>query len=530
MDKKQAFRLELSRRHALKSFGVAAIAGLAIASPSRILAKPVFRQYPFTLGIASGDPSPDGFVIWTRLAPDPFALDYGMPMAAVEVGYEVATDRGFRDVVRKGMTLARPELGHSVHVELSGLDADRDYYYRFTSGDERTYRGRARTTPAIGASVDRLRFAVAGCQNYEEGYYTAYRHLAEENPDFVYCYGDYIYEYRDAPVRHWAGPVASVRRHFEGEVQSIGDYRRRYAQYKMDIDLQRAHAAAPWLTVWDDHEIDNNWVSHLDQDGTPPELFRLRQQMAMQAYYEHMPLRAASLPVGASMQIYRHMPWGNLADINLLDTRQFRSDQPCNDSWGADCDDVRSRDADVLGQRQLDWLLGNMGRSEATWQVLAQQIMMMDLDRMPDQEGLQVNPDSWGGYQVPRARLLEELSRRGHDSTIVLTGDEHQHFAGNLYEDGTDRAGSPIATEFVTTSITSGGDGELQRADMREIQAANPQLVYNNYQRGYAICDVTRDQWTTHHRVVEKVSERGAPISTAASFAVAPGSPGVQRA
>ena len=523
-------RLALSRRHALKAFGASAATGLLMTSSGTVLAKPAYRAYPFQLGIASGDPSPDGFVIWTRLAPDPLEIDYGMPMAAVEVSYEVAEDRGFQTIVREGTTLARPELGHSVHVEIGGLQPDRDYYYRFSSGDERTYRGRARTTPAVGAPVDRLRFAVAGCQNFEEGYFTAWAHLAEENPDFVFCYGDYVYEYRDAPVRYWAGPVASVRRHAGQEFYTIGDYRRRYAQYKSDLDLQAAHAAAPWLCVWDDHEIDNNWVSDIDQDGTPASLFRLRQQMAMQAYYENMPLRMSSLPVGAQMQIYRRMPWGNLADVNLLDTRQFRSDQPCEDRFPAGCDDINRRDVDILGERQLDWLIDNMSRSDATWQVAAQQIMMMDLDRAPDEPGLQVNPDSWAGYRVPRRAFLEQLSKRGLDSTIVLTGDEHQHYAGNLYRDGSDRSGAPIATEFVATSITSGGDGMVQRPDMVEIQAANPQLVYNNYQRGYCLCEVTRDQWTTHHRVVDKVSERGASIATAASFAVAPGSPGIQSA
>ncbi|WP_343346053.1 alkaline phosphatase D family protein [Sphingomicrobium sp. XHP0239] len=524
-------RLDLSRRHALKMFGGAAFFGLAMGAPTRLIAHPTFADYPFQLGIASGDPAPDGFVIWTRLAPDPFARNYGMPMEAVEVGYQVAADRGFREMVAEGTAIARPELGHSVHVELAGLPADRDYFYRFQAGSERSLTGRARTTPAIGASVDRLRFAVAGCQAYEQGYYTAYRHLAAENPDFVYCYGDYIYEYRGRRIWNGPdGPVENIRMSNGSEIYTIADYRRRYAEAKMDADLQAAHAAAPWVSVWDDHEIDNNWVGHEDQDGTPAAIFKLRQQMAMQAYYENMPLRAASLPVGPAMQIYRRMPWGDLADVNLLDTRQFRSDQPCGDRYPSGCDEINRPDADVLGRAQLDWLLDNMSRSDATWQVAAQQVMMMDLDRAPDEPGLQVNADSWAGYRVPRRAFLDALAERGLDSTIVLTGDEHQHYAGNLYADGTQRDGGPIATEFVTTSISSGGDGMVQRPDMVEIQAANPQLVFNNYQRGYGMCEVTRDQWTTHHRVVDQVTTRGAPVRTAASFAVAPGRPGIQRA
>ena len=531
MTDRRNFRLDLSRRHALKAFGGAAFFGLAMGAPTRLIAHPTFNEYPFQLGVASGDPAPDGFVIWTRLAPQPFERGYGMPVDAVEVDYQVAADRGFREMVAQGKAIARPELGHSVHVELAGLAPDHDYYYRFFAGSERSLTGRARTTPALGASVGRLRFAVAGCQAFEQGYYTAWRHLAAENPDFVYCYGDYIYEYRGNRVWNGPdGPVENIRQSNGAEIQTIADYRRRYAEAKMDVDLQAAHAAAPWVSVWDDHEIDNNWVSHIDQDGTPAAIFQLRQQMAMQAYYENMPLRASSLPVGPQMQIFRRMPWGNLADVSLLDTRQFRTDQPCGDRWPAGCDEIDRRDADVLGQRQLDWLVGNMSRSDATWQVLAQQIMMMDLDRAPDEPGLQVNADSWAGYRVPRAALLDELSKRGLDSTIVLTGDEHQHYAGNLYRDGTDRSGAPIATEFVATSISSGGDGEVQRRDMVAIQAANPQLVFNNSQRGYCVCEVTPDQWTTHHRVLDKVTTRGAPVTTAASFAVAPGRPGVQAA
>lgn len=520
-------RLELSRRHALKLFGASAVTGLAMVSSTRAIAHPTFLRYPFRLGIASGDPSPDGFVIWTRLAPDPFAEDYGMPMQAVEVRYEVAEDRSFQTIVRQGTALARPELAHSVHVELSGLNPGREYYYRFSAGDERTYRGRARTTPAPGAPVDRLKFAVAGCQNYEEGYYTAYRHLANENPDFVFCYGDYIYEYRDAPVRPWQGPVESVRRHHGNEIYSIGDYRRRYAQYKMDIDLQRAHAAAPWLVTWDDHEIDNNWVSNIDEDGTDPRYFRLRQQMAMQAYYEHMPLRMASLPVGTQMQIHRRMQWGNLADINLLDTRQFRSDQPCDDRFGTSCDGIGDPNAQVLGTRQLDWLMGNMRSSDAGWQVIAQQIMMMDLDRRPDEPGTQINTDSWAGYRVPRRELLDRIDRAGLDSTIVLTGDEHQHYAGELHRDGQAIDGAPVATEFVATSISSGGNGFEIRNDMVPIRDANEQLKFVNSQRGYLICEVTPEAWTSHHRVVDVISRPGGDVSTAASFRVERGRPGL---
>lgn len=520
-------RLELSRRIALKSFGVSAIAGLSLITSSGAIASPVFRQYPFQLGIASGEPEPDGFVIWTRLAPDPFEPGYGMLPAPVEVRWEVASDERMQNKVAEGTAIARPELGHAVHVEVAGLEPNRPYFYRFYSGRERSGIGRAKTTPALGQPIENLRFGVAGCQNYEQGFYTAHRHLAAEEADFIFCYGDYIYEYRGDRMRPARGGQVeeNVRPHYGQEIYTIEDYRRRYAQYKMDTDLQAAHASAPWFVTWDDHEIDNNWVGDIDQDDSPASIFALRQQMAMQAYYEHMPLRAASMPLGNRMQIYRQQRFGDLLDLNLLDTRQYRTNQPCDDRWATVCDGVDDRAAQVLGKQQEDWLFEKLGSSKAQWQVLAQQIMMMDLDRkIGDGEGR--NLDSWGGYETPRDRVLAQVKELGRDSVIVLTGDEHQNYAGELHLDGQRPAAKPIATEFVSTSITSGGDGEDTRADTLEIQKENECLKWHNAQRGYVMCDVTRDLWTTEFKTMDYVSTRGGAIKTRKRMAVAAGAPG----
>ncbi len=488
----QGKRIALNWRNLLRRFGGAAVGFLALPLAVPALAAPVFRSYPFQLGVASGDPWPDGFVIWTRLAPDPLEVDYGMPAAAVEVGWEVAADERFRDVVQNGTALARPELGHSVHAEIAGLQSNRPYWYRFTAGRERSLQGRAMTTPALGQPLDRLRFGVAGCQHYEQGYYTAHRHLAAEEPDFVFCYGDYIYEGRSSRVWNGGetGPLENVRQYLGDELYSLGDYRRRYAQTKMDTDLQAAHAAAPWFMTWDDHEIDNNWVGSIDQDNTPPVIFALRQQAAMQAYYENMPLRAQAMPIGAKMQLYRQARYGDLLDLNLLDTRQYRSDQACGDQWGVPCDAIDRRDAAVLGGQQEAWLMDRMRSSQARWQVLAQQVMMMDLDRTPG-EGRTENLDSWAGYREPRRRLLEAVREQGRGNVVVLTGDEHQNYAGELHLDGKAPGPRPIATEFVSTSITSGGNGVDQRPDTVLIQQENPQLKWHNAQRGYVMCEVT---------------------------------------
>lgn len=524
-------RYALSRRRLLSVFGASAVTALAIPLDSgKALAQAVFRTYPFQLGVASGDPSPDGFVIWTRLAPEPFEIGYGMPSAPVAVDWEVSDQPGMRNVVAKGTAIAPPELGHAVHVEVAGLLPGRDYWYRFVAGRERSIIGRARTTPALGAALDRVRFAVAGCQHYESGYYTAYRRLAEDNPDFVFCYGDYIYEGRGNRLSSGAGgPVENVRQHFGGEIYSLDDYRRRYAQYKMDADLQAAHAAAPWFTVWDDHETDNNWVADLDQDGVDPKIFNLRRQAAVQAYYENMPLRAFSFPVGTSLQLYRRAAYGQLLNLNLLDTRQYRTDQPCGDKYAATCAEIDAAKAEVIGQAQEGWLMDGLTGSKATWNVLAQQIMVMDLQRDPAKAGT-VNPDSWAGYRIPRRRLLSKIRDRKVGNVVVLTGDEHQNFAGDLYLDGARAEGAPIASEFVITSISSGGDGVDQRADMAKVQAANPILKFNNSQRGYAICDVTPKAFVTEFKVLDTITRRDGKLSTRAKWALEAGKTGIVQA
>ncbi len=509
----------VSRRGLMLALGAG---GVALGSGRKALADPVFAEYPFQLGIAAGDPTSDGFVIWTRLAPRPLEIGHGMPSASVPVRWEVATDRGFSNVAQSGEAIARPELGHAVHVEVAGLEPGREYFYRFSAGAERTPSGRAKTAPAAGSAVAQARFGVLGCQAYEQGFYTAHRKIAAEDLDFVYCYGDYIYEGRgNRTYTGSGGTIENPRQHLGGEVYSLDDYRRRYAQYKLDTDLQASHAAAAWFVTWDDHEIANNWVSDLD-DGVPPEVFLLRRQAAAQAFYEHMPLRRSAFPRGADMQLYRHATWGDLLDLNFLDTRQYRSDQPCDDAWATTCAGVSARDADILGQAQEAWLYRNLDQSRAHWKVLAQQIMVMDLDRKEGPD-LGYNLDSWAGYSIPRQRLLDRLRERRIGNTIVLTGDEHQNYAGELYRDSRNPEGAPIASEFVGTSISSSGDGQDQRADGRRYLADNPFLKFNNAQRGYVVCDVTPERWQTEFKVLDKVSERGGTLTTRAKFAVASG-------
>lgn len=512
----------LTRRHF-----IAGSAAGALAAPALVRAQTIWRNYPFSLGIASGDPAPDGFVIWTRLAPEPLEPHGGMAMGNVPVKWEVASDDRFQTIVRSGEEQARPELAHAVHVEVTGLEPDRPYWYRFEQGGERSVNGRARTLPAAGADVAALRFGVAGCQHYEDGLFTAFAHLAREELAFVYHYGDYIYEYRGdmlRPGRGQGGIYVPVRRHEGQLIYSLDDYRRRYGQYKSDPDLQRAHAAHPFFATFDDHEVDNNWAADIEQEGAPPEVFRLRRAAAFQAWYEHMPVRRRSFPNGAAIQAYRGARFGNLAEFNFLDTRQFRSDQPCGDRWGATCPEIAAPNAAMLGAEQEAWLARNLQSRDARWNVIAQQVMMMSLDRRrtaDEQPHKFVNLDSWAGYEAPRRRLLSRF--RGLDNVVVLTGDEHQNWAGLLHDER-DRT---VGVEFVATSISSGGDGQDQRSGSDFILSNNPQLKFVNDQRGYLTCEVSREEWRTNFMVMDRVSAPGGAVSKRATAVVPHGRPGL---
>lgn len=498
---------------------IAGAAAAALAAPAIIRAQG-FSRYAFSLGVAAGDPSPDGFVIWTRLAPEPLAELGGMAMTTWPVTWEVASDERFANIVAHGEEIARPELGHSVHVEIAGLQPDRPYWYRFRAGGDRSIHGRARTLPLAASSPSALRFGVAGCQAWDDGYYTAYRHMAEEDLAFVYHYGDYIYEYRAGLTRRGRDGelLVAVRQSVGQTLYDLAGYRRRYAQYKSDPDLQRAHAAHAFFMTYDDHEVADNWVQDIRND-VPPEIFRTRRAAALQAWYEHMPVRRALMPRFGEVALRRSARFGTLVEMDFLDTRQFRSDQPCDDGFKPACAGVNDPNATVLGAEQEAWLAHNLARRDVRWNCLAQQIMMMSLDRRTGREPEKIlNMDSWAGYEVPRQRLLARL--RGLDNVVVLTGDEHQNFAGLLHD-----RDQPVAVEFVATSISSDGDGADLRPGSDRILAENPQLKFINYQRGYLTCDVNADEWKTNFMVMDKVSTPGGAISKRATASVARGTP-----
>jgi alkaline phosphatase D len=474
------------------------------------------RQDPFRLGVASGDPSADGVVLWTRLAPDPLGAGGrgGMPAREVEVGWQIAADERFRHVVRSGAVMARRDAAHSVHVELDGLDPGREYFYRFRAEGHLSPHGRTRTAPVTESP---LTFAVAACAHYEHGYYTAYRRLAEQEPDLVVHLGDYMYEYQP---KGYTAVGGAVRRHTAGTCVTLGDYRMRHAQYKSDPDLQRAHAAAPWLVAFDDHELENNWAGPVSSTGAPA--FEQRRADAFRAYYENMPLRRASLPRGASIRINRRVTWGPLARFHLLDTRQFRDDQACEDGLRAGCGERLSERRTMLGADQRTWLLDGLRRSPARWNLIGQQIIMAQRDWKVG-PGHEVNMDSWDGYAAERAHLLGALRDSGVHNPVVLTGDAHMHHAADLSPDFDDPDAPRVAVELVTSSISSDGDGYRDHGRMAEIVAENPHIAYIDQRRGYIVCRADREELRAEFRTLDYVSRRGAPARTAARFTIPAG-------
>jgi len=479
---------------------------------------PKFPSSPFTLGVCSGDPSPDGVVLWTRLALDPLNGG-GMPRQAIDVQWQVATDERMAAVVKSGRATASPGWAHTVHVEVSGLQPHRWYWYQFRAGNEMSPIGRTRTFPAVGADVDRLRFAIASCQHYEAGLYTAFQHMAEEDLDLVMHLGDYIYEN--------PGRDGFVRKHVGGELLTLNDYRNRYAQYRSDPALRAVHAAFPFLVVWDDHEVDNNYAGLYQEAGTPVEEFALRRAAAYRAYYEHMPLRRSSIPAGALLQLYRPFTYGTLASVLMLDTRQYRTDQPCGDNVQPMCDGARDPRATLLGAAQEKWLMERLDRSTAGWNLLAQQIPIAPLDRFPGPER-RYSMDKWDGYEESRRRLLRFLDTRKPSNPVTLAGDVHNNWVNDLRADVSNPKSRVVASEFVGTSITSAGDGSDMSPAMKAVVAENECVRFANDQRGYVRFDLRRKDLRADFRVVEYVSKPGAAIKTRASFVVEDGQPGAK--
>jgi alkaline phosphatase D len=502
---------------ALALAAAGATSARAVASPARAL-----REHPFTLGVASGDPRPDGVVLWSRLAPDP--LDpHALDGQAIPVRWELARDEAFRRVVRRGRTTATPELAHALHVEVEGLRPGTEYFFRFDAGGHTSPTGRTLTAPPRHAPLAAYRFAFVSCNDWQDGFYTAYRHLAEEDVELVLHLGDYIYENApstDTPRTHDG----------TGEPVTLDEYRNRHALYKTDPDLQLVHARLPFAATWDDHEVDNDWGGDTPQDPEQqtPEQWRARRAAAFQAYYEHLPLRRRQLPRGAELRLYRRLRVADLATFHVLDTRQYRSrSEPCGYGTGPVCPEVLDPARTMLGERQERWLSRGLRRDDARWQVLAQQVPLTRIEVAPGPPE-ELKLDKWDAYPVARARLLETLG--AVENPVVITGDLHDNWVADLEADFADPASATVGTEFIGTSISSDGDGVEITEEGAVALRENAHIRFHNAKRGYVTCELTPERWTTTFRTLPYVSRPGAPVATRATFVVEAGRPGAQPA
>ena len=483
--------------------------------------KPRFSAAPFTLGVASGYPQPGGVVLWTRLAPVPLAPNGGMPAEVVPVRWEIARDDGMKDIVAQGTAYSEPEWAHSVHVEVSGLQPARPYWYRFAAGDAVSPVGRTQTAPAAGARNNRLRFAFVSCQHYEHGYFGAYRHVVADAPDVLLHLGDYIYEFSSAREQ--------VRRHGTGEAITLSDYRARYALYKTDPDLQAAHAACPWLVTWDDHEVENDYADDRSQSLDPPQWFLARRAAAYKAWYEHMPAPRSMVPFGPQARIYGRSAFGSLVNFFMLDDRQFRSHEACprpgrggsNSVDPTQCAELADPKRTMLGAVQEQWLEASLGASRARWNVIAQQTRMAQMDEQPG-PGRRAWTDSWDGYPAARRRLLEALAAK--PNPVVIGGDIHSFNVNQLKLDFDDPASPVVGAEFVGTSISSNGWSQ-ERLDALRADNAHVLLADSRY-RGYVRVEVTPTELRADLRALDSVATRDSKCTTLASFIVEDGKPG----
>jgi alkaline phosphatase D len=480
-----------------------------------------FSENPFTLGIASGYPTPDSMVLWTRLAPSPLEPGGGMPPEVIPVDWAIATDEHMRAVVQHGTTYATPDWAHSVHVEPSGLDPGRAYWYRFESGGERSPIGRTRTAPTYGAPLERLKLGLVCCQHYEQGYYTAYRHMLADDLDLIVHVGDYIYE---------GNSVKKVRNHNMPVAFTLDDYRARHALYRGDHDLANAHAATPWLLIWDDHDVANDYANDVSEEDDDPQLFLARRAAAYQAYYEHMPLPRWAVPSGPAMRLYATRAFGDLASIVLLDQRQYRSPEACpplGRAGGHRVDEAKCPELDdphrtMLGGRQEAWAQGQLLSSQTRWNLLAQGTLMgyNNEAALPEHRYW---TDAWNGYPAARERLMKFLSEHHVANPVVLSGDIHAFVVSGLHLKASDLDSPVVAPEFVTTSVTSDSVAEPYFENARKI---NPNLLTaTGLYRGYMKLDITQDHLRTDLVALDTVKAPESPQKILVSYVVEAGKP-----
>ncbi|MGK5629088.1 alkaline phosphatase D family protein, partial [Streptomyces sp. URMC 123] len=388
--------------------------------------------------------------------------------------------------------------------------------------------GRRRFLTVTGAAPADLRIAAVSCQAYHQGYYTAYRHLAGEDVDAVCHLGDYLYEH---PVDAAGGarqyPGQPLPAHFNRETVTLADYRLRYALYRTDPDLRAAHAAHPFVVTWDDHEVENNYADDIPENGVPPAEFLIRRAAAYRAYWENQPLRAPQRPSGPDMRLYRRLRFGRLAQFDVLDTRQYRSDQAYGDGWQRPGPQSQDPSRTLTGPEQERWLIDGWRAHRPLWNVVPQQVVFSERrsDSTPEYK---VSMDAWDGYPAARDRVLAGARAAGVRNLVVLTGDVHVSYAFDIKRDFATPGSPTVGVEFVTTSISSGGDGYDRPADWETYLTANDHMGWYNGRRGYTVLTFDSTKVRADYKTVRRVTVPGAPLQLAASFVSYAGRPGIE--
>ena len=523
---RRAFLLDAAR------FTAATTAALGFTASAGASKSAAGTAYPFSLGVASGSPLPNAVILWTRILHDPLNAA-STPAPALTVRWEVAEDEAFRKVVGKGSAVASPALAHSVHVDATGLQPDRPYWYRFMLGDAVSPVGRTRTAPAPNAMPAMLKLAVASCQHWEFGHYAAHRHIAEAAPDLVAFLGDYIYEWGPYQLRH---PPRAVR---VDESFTLAQYRARYAQYKSDPDLQAAHRVAPWIVTWDDHEVANDYAGDVDERLSKD--FAARRAAAYQAFYEHMPLRLPVPKAGfGALRMHQRYDWGRLARFHVLDDRRHRSPLACskpgrggsNVVLARACAELRDPRRTMLGGEQEAWLAQGLSSSNARWNILAQQTLVAQSSGVPVQSPGDGRfwTDGWDGYPVARRRLLESIAKSGARNPLVLSGDVHTFYAAELrrdFERPASKANPVVATEFCGTSITSSSRPQVRTQENVE---RNPHILYGRSdRRGYMLLEITPQAAQARFMALDEVRDPGSGQSAIAAFRIEDNSSSIAR-
>lgn len=512
----------LQRRRFLSAMAMGAAAA-TVASPwkgSAFAATPRFVNDPFSLGVASGDPTADGFVLWTRLAPNPYDADQGIT-DLVEVVVEVAEDLAFTKIVRRQTEIARPDLNHSIHAEIYGLRPQHPYFYRFRVGLITSPIGRATTAPLLGANLDKFKFAWHSCAHYEQGFYTAYADMAAQNPDLILSLGDYIYE------SSW-GP--QVRRMPVNEAWSLADYRLIHSVAKTDKDLQAAHAVCPWVFIWDDHEVANDYQGDVGKvmQGFTAADFPSRKKNAYQAFFENLPLRRRSMLDAANrMRIYGQVNYGNLVEFNLLDTRQYRARAACASEGRYEaqmvsrntCAELQDANRTILGTAQERFFSDNMMRGTTKWSVLVQPTLFGTLNQKDNNGDPAAYNDGWGAFEPARQKLIENIRRRKDKaSCVVIGGDVHAFFAGEVKMDYQNPTSESVAVEFVGGSITS---KSFNYERFSAIVQESPHFkFFDDRTNGYGLGEISANQMDIKLRHTPSTWRRDAGFSNIKHYVV----------